>query len=81
MSSVQRTETRHFIFIHLQNAASALPTRFTDTRDLAAQAQEPKTNSAHTKPPQEAAHAAAQRAPVVGLCRKLRFAGRLVPQR
>lgn len=58
-----------------------LPARFGHPWDIAAQTQEPKTNSAHTKASQEASHPATNGASIVPTNRKFWFRSSLNPQR
>jgi len=61
--------------------AENLPTRLPNPRDLTFQTQQPKANSAHTKPAQEPSHTSADLTPVIVSDRKLRLDGRFISER
>jgi len=58
-----------------------LPTRLPNPRDFTLQAQQPKANSAHTKPAQKSPHTPADLAPVIVSDWKLRLDGRFISER
>ena len=58
-----------------------LPTRLPNPRDFTLEAQQPKANSAHTKPAQKSPHTPADLAPMIVPDRKLRLDGRFISER